>query len=514
MSSIKSIWISKSSSLIGLYTGIGSDGSQHQRKSVQSLMLLDNLHDFGHNRRGYNSHLMDGFCDPKKYDRGKFPCIFKIILNKLNQTSLIFSRDGNYIFTYEMFKIIGWEKIFLSILLDHTNITTMPKSLWSKTFFILKCWSQDTTKKAHKSIKTFLETNSNYVGLATSHFDACGGTCKSFSETVKNSPPGSILFNLPFPSGNDNVLYEYDAKQGILQRTFPQKYGRGTVFNELLKDGRECKCTAGDKTNDCIPIAPGSHMGKRRCFFRRVDKLSVDNYKGKSTVPQDSIQEVASELYQYLDYKYPSGETKASFNDIEFFITVKALSDMAQCAEAKIRNCYLLTQDTMQLIIGCKLGVQMIDYGGKKVIVSNPTIIAYIYDIQDFLAKKGIKMPPTSALKSIGSVDKYTKKVETETKSTPGKVETETKSTPGKVETETKSTPKSAFKSIGSVDKYTKKVETETKSTPGKVEDFIRFCLSCIFYLLYYFASKGFYWTGKGVIFTGKKRQTKKEKIE
>ena len=472
-STIKEIWISKAPSLIRLYTGVGSDGKQHQRRSVQSLMLLDNVHDFGHDRTGYNSHLMDGFCDPSEYgsfDHWKFPCIFTLILKKLNQTSLIFSTDGENIFTYQMFKIVGWEKLFLNILLDETNITTIPKSSWDKTFFILSCWSQDTTKKQHKSIKTFLDTNSNYISLATSHFDACGGTCEDFDKTVKNSPPSSILFELPFPTGKNNVMYEYDPKQGILQRKFPKKYGRGTVFNELLEDGRECICTAGDETNDCIPIVPGSKMGKRRCFFRRVDKLSVNDYPGKSVVPQDSIQEVASELYEYLDYKYPGGGVKASFNDIEFFLTAKALSDMAQCAEAKIRNCYLLTQDTMQLIIGSKLGTQMIDYGGKlgTVTLSNPAIIAYIYDIQNFLYKKGIEMPPVSVLKSEDTVDKYIKKVEI------------------------------------SVDKPSHK----------KVSEFIGFCLKCIFDLLYYFARKGFYWTKKGVMFFGKKKVIQKEKIE
>ena len=468
---IEKIWISKTPSLIRLYTGVGFDGKQHQRRSVQSLMLLDNVHDFGHDRKGYNSHLMDAFCDSKEYgsfDGGKFPCIFTLILKKLNQTSLIFSTDGDDIFTYEMFKIVGWEKLFLTILHDKTNITTIPKSSWKTTFFILNCWSQDTTKKQHKSIKTFLQNNSNYASLATSHFDACGGTCEDFDETVKNSPPGSILFELPFPTGKDNVMYEYDPKQGILQRKFPNKYGRGTVFNELLKDGRECICTEGDETNDCIPIVPGSTMSKRKCFYRRVDKLSVDNYPGKSVVPQDSIQQVASDLYEYLDYKYPGGGVKASFNDIEFFLTAKALSDMAQCAEAKLRNCYLLTQDTMQLIIGCKLGTQMIDYGGKlgTVTLSNSAIVAYIYDIKKFLKKKGIEMPPASVFKSEDTVDKYINKVEI------------------------------------ALDKPSYK----------KVSEFIGFCLKCIFYLLYYFARKGFYWTKKGVVFIGKNKG--KEKIE
>lgn len=467
-SKIKEIWISKTPSLIRLYTGIGFDGKQHQRRSVQSLMLLDNIHDFGHDRKGYDSHLMDGFCDTKEYgsfDGGEFSCIFTLILKKLNQISMIFSTNGKKnIFTYEMFKIVGWEKFFLTILHDKTtNIKTIPKSSW-KTFSILRCWSRDTTKKQHESIKTFLKDNSNYTSLATSHFDACGGTCEDFDETVKNSPPGSILFELPFPTGKDNVMYKYDPKQGILQRKFPKKYGRGTVFNELLEDGRECICTKGDETIDCIPIAPGSTM--RRCFYRRVDKLSVDDYKGKSVVPQDSIQKVASELYKYLDYKYPGGGTKASFNDIEFFLTAKALSDMAQCSEAKLRNCYLLTQDTMQLIIGCKLGTQMIDYGGKKgtVTLSDSSIVAYIYDIEKFLKKKGIEMPPISVLKSEDTVDKYIKKVEI------------------------------------ALDKPSYKKDSE----------FIGFCLKCIFYLLYYFAIKGFYWTKKGVLFFGKN----KEKIE
>jgi len=340
-----------------------------------------------------------------------------------------------------MFKIVGWEKLFLYILQDHTNITTIKKSVWEKTFFVLKCWSQDSTNKKQKSIKTLLRSNSNYVGLATAHFDACSGTCKPFVDTTIAMGPNSWEFELPFPSGNKYVMYRYNSNKGILSRKFPKKYGRGTVFNKMMKDGRECRCTAGDGTNDCIPIVPGSVMGKRRCFYRRSDILKVSEYKYKSDVPQDSLQKIAHELYEYLDYKYPGGGKKASFEDIEFFITEKALSDMAQCAEAKLRNCYLLTQDTMQLIIGCKLGAQMIDYGGKygTVTISNSTIIAYIYDIQSFLSAKGIAMPHKSSLKSKKVVSKYVRNT--------------------------------------------------------SFADIAGYCLNCIFYLLYYFYKKGFYWT-------------------
>jgi hypothetical protein len=466
---IQSIWQSKATSLIAMYTGNGSDGSNYHRESVQSLMLLDNLHDFGHNRTSYKADMMDIFCDPSKFgtfDGGHFTCIFTIILKKLNETSFIFSDDNNDIFTYEMFKMVGWEKVFLSILLDHTNITTMPKSSWEKTFFVLHCWSQDSTKKAQKSIKTLLSENSNYKGLVTSHFDACGGTCETFSDTVASAGPHTWEFDLPFPTGNENVMYKYDPHNGVLMRKFPKKYGNGTVFSTLLKDGRECRCSSGDSTKDCIPIKPGEVLGKRRCFFRRADVLALENYPGKSDIPQDSIQELGYELYEYLDYKYPGGGTKASFKDIEFFITAKGLSDMAQCAEAKLRNCYLLTQDTMQLIIGCKLGAQMIDYGGKlgTVTVSIPTIVSYIYDIQSFLAAKGIGMPPKSALKSKAAVSEY--------------------------------------------DKKTKIV----LSTPAKISSFARACVSCLFYLLYYFAKKGFYWTRRGVVFLGSRMKIIKEK--
>ena len=105
------------------------------------------------------------------------------------------------------------------------------------------------------------------------------------------------------------------------------------------------------------------------------------------------------DLYTYLEHRFGLGKG-VTFNDVEFFVTPKALSDMAQCAEAEQRGCFLLTQDTMQMIIGAKIGARMIDYGNKPgtVYMSDTAISGYVYDIHTFMKSSGVPIPPNKVL--------------------------------------------------------------------------------------------------------------------
>jgi hypothetical protein len=54
------LWFDQKKELLNLYNGINSiTGLSEHRRSIQSLMLIDNLHDFGHNGKGYSTKVMD-----------------------------------------------------------------------------------------------------------------------------------------------------------------------------------------------------------------------------------------------------------------------------------------------------------------------------------------------------------------------------------------------------------------------------------------------------------------------
>jgi hypothetical protein len=210
-----------------------------------------------------------------------------------------------------------------------------------------------------------------------------------------------IIFSLPFPEGDKMVTYKYSPQKKSLVRIFPKKYGKGGIFDSKAPD-RECNCEPGDETDYCVNIG-----GKNRCPYKRVDVLSSKLMPYSDSTTEDSIVKEGNELYAYLDHKFGLGKG-VTFNDIEFFVTAKALSDLAQCAEAEQRGCYLLTQDTMQMIIGAKIGARMIDHGNKigYVYMSDAAIEGYVYDIHEYLKASGVPIPPKTVLTS---TDKFMK---------------------------------------------------------------------------------------------------------
>jgi hypothetical protein len=406
------LWKQREISLISMYNGISLKGKPKQLESIQSLMLLDNLHDFSHNRSNsnkditYNSRGIDSFCSG--YDaKTQPPCIFEIIFKQLNKKSLPFSQFGKNtpIFTRDMFIKIGWEKALLKILIKSgaTNLKWMPRKEFMNSFFAINCWSHDSMRKGHDLITNELTgLGTEEKGLITAHLDGCGGTCKTLKKTFDEAP-NPISFHLPFPTGDEHVMYRYDPKKRILERKFPKKYGKGGVFN-IANPKRECNCTPGDGTNYCVNIG-----GKNQCPYKRVDVLDDTLLPTSNSLTEDSIVIEGRELYQYLDHKYGSGKG-VTFDDIEFFITAKCLSDLAQAAEAKQRKCFLITQDTMQMILGAKIGTRVIDYGNKigSVFMSNEAMNGYIIDIQKKLKASGIPVFNSNQLSS-DSIANYLK---------------------------------------------------------------------------------------------------------
>jgi hypothetical protein len=391
------LWNDRTLSLVSMYNGIDLKGKSRQKTSLQCLMLLDNIHDFSHNRTKYSARSFDRFCGGTYNADVDQPCIFEILFAQLNKKSQIFSQFGlvTPIFTHDMFKKTGWEKAYLNLLIKSgtTNLKWMSRKNFMSSFFVLNCWSHDSMRKGHSNIiGDFKKANSKDISLLTAHLDGCGGTCTTLKKGMKDIKY-PIIFSLPFPEGDKVVTYKYTPSKKSLIRTFPKKYGKGGIFDSKSPK-RECNCTPGDGTDYCVTIG-----GKNQCPYKRVDVLNSDLMPTQDPTTEDSIVKEGKELYSYLDHKFGMGKG-VTFNDIEFFVTAKALSDIAQCAEAEQRGCFLLTQDTMQMIIGAKIGTRMVDHGNREgyVYMSTEAISGYVYDIHSFMKASGVPIPPKTVL--------------------------------------------------------------------------------------------------------------------
>jgi hypothetical protein len=378
--------------------------------SFKALIVLDNIHDFGHDRKSssgqpdFLTHEMDKYCDPRHYN-GKYSCIFVLLLDTLNKYT--YKAIGVTDMFTPPFFVTGWETKFRDLLLKAGDILIPVKreDFWN-TVYILPCISKDypisKATSISKEFKTKIGARHDY--LTTAHFDGCGGTCTTFDNvtdpTTEHVPP-NFIFNIPTTIGD--VLYSYKNTERSLERKFPKKYGKGTSYNIEPNNRKRCICTIGDGTKDCI-----NDGGVDKCFYDRVDKIRNDSYSMDSNI-QDTVQDTAKNLYKYLDHKHEQDPLwMATYSDIEFFVTLKALGDLAQLVEAKIRNCYLFTGDKIQFILGAKMGAMVIDTVTKpyvKIYFSKLGALQYVNYLGTALRKVGVDIEGKS-VKEMKSISK------------------------------------------------------------------------------------------------------------
>ena len=416
------LWIEKSNSLVRLYTGKQSDGIIDHRRSIQCLMLMDNMHDFGKSRKNavndYKPDFYNIYCNADNYNE-KYSCIMLIILKKLNDISLIFSIDGNNIFTKEMFKITSWEKAFREVLIQAgVGIYVMPTKMFIPTIpATINCWSKDYSKNTTSIQNQLIEKlGQTSTILLTSHLDGCGGTCGKIGwhGAVENVEK-DFEFNIPLPTGDGNEIIKYkynhyddDGKSnGVLTRTFPKRWGKGnTKYTDKDNEYNNRLCSCGgiiDETKPCWD---------KTCPYKRVDTLDSKYYKKTSTIPNDTIGTLMNDFYAYINHMYPlpDGSQLLKYEQLEFFITTKCLGDFAQAAEAKARNCFFIASDGMQFIMGSKIGTKVLDSGvtkGNVVFFSETGVEGYIYNIFNVITKSGIAIPTPDIISEPEKVSRY-----------------------------------------------------------------------------------------------------------
>ena len=392
------IWIDKKDALMLMY----KDKTIH---SVQCLMVLDNIHDFNVSRES-DLRKVNKWCDPNLYEEEKSNtkgnCIFTMLFNKLNKMTKIYG----LVFTKGMFST-GWEKQFLKVIITEKYIYNIPTKIFMCDYLKnsdCKGWSLDVGNPLTKNLKIKLtseydpikKNESQPTKLLSSIFDGN----KSTTSDIKNNSSSNFDFLLPYISYTDNevpISYKWtnDINGKFLERKFPDKWGKGNV---KIHSKRSCFCE-NNSTKDCNII-------EKKCPWKRTDKVySTEKYN-----VDDNLKNITKNILTYLKHKYGYKPSKfVSFDDLEFFFTLKCLGDFAQCLEAEKRNLFLMTADSMQMIIGTKVGAKMIDKTSRvNIAISNNTAIDFVIKSQHILLqntsiifKNGLPIIPKKLIKKI-----------------------------------------------------------------------------------------------------------------
>lgn len=323
-----------------------------KKSGIKTLLMFDNIHDFGKPRLSYKPRKFEDLCtddvDPSEKDFCIVNYILKLIADK--------NKDPSF---YDKYRIgernyfgNGWEFNLLDEIANKvsyiktTNFTGFTQKLKIlKRFYPNTQWSNDTVSSAERKIIQKMRKIFGKEGiiLYSSAFDG-------FKETfpvLGASPlcvPFSKKFNVEGPYDNMPVEYNLDSEQ--LVRNFNQKYGEGGI------DVRDCT----DRTESCD--------------FKRADVItSVCRPRNEVS---DNLIKVAEEAKYRIDKIKPKDVIRKKrkqrltpediFNESNtgFFLTLKAFGDFMQLIEAKERDIIFVTQDSMQFLIGAIMGTKVV----------------------------------------------------------------------------------------------------------------------------------------------------------
>lgn len=364
-------------------------------QKVRILLVFDNIHDFGNNRKGYNIDLFDEFCrETENKDNCLVRYLIEIIIEKI--TSLYvdvdvhehpddFSKYSSMIEDIDEIKNVlrdirtfssGWEKYLLFEMenkLPYIQVRTF-NELCTKIVDDDTAVSNDTVSKYETEVLNNERMNDRKVVLLSSVFDGYFGsnpnlsgneqvclTNKIMNTEIIDKPPLSIE-NI-YEDGN--IEYSFDRgdrndRNIIVERKFPERYGKGGINSRGCCFNEDCTdlCRTEFRTNNGMGDVYTTKNCKKKCKYDRVDKFTQTcsnkiNVDHLNIVAQRSNQEIIKER---IDRKL-----KDIFKyDVSFFLTLKALGDYAQVLEVeKSGNIVFFTQDSMQFLIGSFIGAKV-----------------------------------------------------------------------------------------------------------------------------------------------------------
>lgn len=312
--------------------------------NMKSILLFDNIHDFGKSREGYVPKQFNMICNDNDPN-----CIVNYLLRLIGDKTI-----GNF---YDQYKITDnrnyfgsqWELHLLQVLTEKQNRTYIPyigtttyDDIVNKLLEINPpiLWAHDTVSPTERMIMSNLQ-KTNKIVLDSSAFDG-------FKETFPNMEDpgrctiGEVKFSLENPYKNEMITYELGGNQLI--RHFDSKYGTGGTDTRscTTENGTDCDYIRTDViTNTC---RASSQVADRvwKVASEAVDKINIT----KDQPRKKKVKDVPIDLFDK--------------SDTGFFLTLKALGDLAQVLEAKDRNIVFFTQDSMQFLIGAVVGTKII----------------------------------------------------------------------------------------------------------------------------------------------------------
>ena len=305
-------------------------------QKLRILLVFDNIHDFGNNRKGYNINQFDIFC--KKTDN-KDNCLVRylieIIIEKINTLYDDGDDDVHHPEDFEKYLSMienideieevlrdirtfssGWEKYLLFEMenkLPYIQVRSF-NDLCTKIVDYGYDVSNDTVSKYETEVLNNINMEDRKVVLLSSVFDGYFGSNPDLSGNedvcLTNKRMNTEIIDMPQPMSIENIYedgkIEYSFGRGginnrdmIVERKFPKRYGKGGIDSRGCCFNKECTdyCNTQLEIKKKKGVYTTEHCEEKVCKYDRVDKFTQTcstkiNVDHLNIVAQRSNQEI------------------------------------------------------------------------------------------------------------------------------------------------------------------------------------------------------------------------------
>ena len=348
---------------------------------IQFFMIIDNIHDFGKPRGDYKPKEVCGAKD----------CIIKALIpwlvtkleeiNKMRKASLggdffpivmNFKREDDYDYDVQMFGS-GFEGNLVKTLRpwliknkwideEHNLRTNDPNGLAERLNTKGKfnkgiLWTHDTISLETPFKRKLKPQNKRWLNVAIFDGYRLANPVKRESDSVVTDFEEMEKFSVPLTyEKNEFLIYStpssgspFDTKSNYdLQRIWPKDMHRGGLNSQICKKKYKDKPKLVD------------------CYKKRADFVT-----GKTNIKQTGF-DVANHVAEIGKILKDLFKDRDKTNNFKFFMNLKSLGDFVQVLESKKRGIVLLTQDSLEFLVGVLVDAPVIKSGkfGKSMLCS------------------------------------------------------------------------------------------------------------------------------------------------
>ena len=329
--------------------------------SINKLLMFDNIHDFNKPRKSYKPAQFGVLCN-----RDTENCLVNFLLREIMGVNSTLYSSMKVIYGRNYFGS-GWEAHLLDFLANDEYISYIETTTFNSfTDNILRefqedkseiLWSHDTLSELERPMVDYFRERDIYLKtiLLTSAFDGYPG---SFPDCSQSEEQGFDVNVRNIYDSTQTINYNNGESHNLIQRNFPNKFGVGGV-----------------NSRSCISEGGYTDAFHRGCPIR-ADVVS-DLCSRSSDKVQDHLSLVAEEAIWNIRETKKSSRGRIRIDELfnksntGFFLTLKAMGDYMQLVEAKEKGVVFVTQDSMQFLIGAKIGVKIIKAHPRGIYYSN-----------------------------------------------------------------------------------------------------------------------------------------------